>query len=222
MIRTFAMQVLLPIIVLASFVSHGYCGQDNLETDLINSAKSANIVKIKQLLSKGANVDARDKSGKTPLYWTCYLGHEEAATLLLDEKADANIRDKTRSTALIEASREGRVKMVRLLLDKREVFKADYKGSLADVLAAAKGRGAELVKPLRAKKIEIDAADYRGNTALMWAATLGYAKVVALLLSKGADPGIRNSSGMTALDMAEKKGRSEVIDVLTSHKGFDR
>ena len=222
MIRIFAMQVLLPILLLATLVCHGYCGQVDLDTDLINSAKSVNIEKVKQLLSKGANVNARDKSGKTALYWTCYLGHEEAARLLLDEKADANIRDKTRSTALIEASREGRVGMVSLLLDKREVFKADYRGSLADVLSAAKGRGAELVKPLRAKKIEIDAADYRGNTALIWAAARGYAKIVVLLLSKGADPGIRNSSGMTALDMAENEARSEVVDVFQSHKGSDR
>jgi uncharacterized protein len=205
MIRTVAMQVLLPIMVLVTFVYHGHCGQYGLETDLINSAKSANIEKMKQLLSKGANVNARDKWGKTPLYWACYLGHEEAATLLLNEKADANIRDKTRSTALIEAAREGRIRMVRLLLDKREVFRADYRGSLTDVFAAAKGKGAELVKPLRAKKIEIDAADYRGKTALMWAAARGHAKVVALLVCKGADLRIRNSSGMTALDMAEKK-----------------
>jgi len=222
MVRTFAMPVMLPIMVLAAFLCHGHCGQNNADTELINSVKSANVGKIRQLLSKGADVNARDKSGKTPLYWACYLGHKDAAGLLLDEKAHANVRDRTGSTALIEASREGRVDLVKLLLDKREVFKADYRGTLADVLAAAKGKRAELVQPLRGKVIEIDAADNRGNTALMWAATRGHPNVVTLLLSKGADPGIKNTSGLSALDMAEKKNRLEVIEALTSHKGPKR
>jgi hypothetical protein len=41
-----------------------------------------------------------------------------------------------------------------------------------------------------------------GGTPLMMAAGYGYVDIVQMLLQKGADPGIRNASGETALDFA--------------------
>lgn len=45
------------------------------------------------------------------------------------------------------------------------------------------------------------------ETALHCAAQYGHTGVVALLLERGCDPGIRNSRGETALDLAAQYGR---------------
>ena len=53
--------------------------------------------------------------------------------------------------------------------------------------------------------VNINAVDGRGQTALYGAALQGYDGIVKFLLSKGADPKIKDQRGFTALDAADGK-----------------
>lgn len=53
--------------------------------------------------------------------------------------------------------------------------------------------------------VDINTPDGRGQTALYGAALQGYDEVVKFLLSKGADPKIKDQRGFTALDAADGK-----------------
>ena len=68
------------------------------------------------LLRRGANREAPNDSGKTPLYEACAGGQAEAASLLLDAGAKPNARDLFLETPLFIASAEGETAVVRVLL----------------------------------------------------------------------------------------------------------
>lgn len=70
---------------------------------------------VRALLEHGAAQDARDRDGRTPLWWAAGIGHLESATLLLSKGADANARDKAGMTVLGRARFNGDERMVRLL-----------------------------------------------------------------------------------------------------------
>jgi hypothetical protein len=67
--------------------------------------------------------------------------------------------------------------------------------------AASKGDTAR-VSALLAHGLPVDGADPGGRTALMLAAQQGRAEAVRLLLSKGANPGLRDKTGFTAWGLA--------------------
>jgi ankyrin repeat protein len=203
--------VLIPVFLCIAVQSWA----QGLDADMIQAAKSANAGKIQTLLAKGANVDAQDALGKTALAWASNLGHEEVVSLLLDSGADANLRDRYGSTPLMEAAREGRDNIVVLLVSKREPMRIDYT-NLANVLASgSKGR---LPPDIRSKVIQLDVRDEKGNTALMMAAAAGRLRAVETLLSKGANPGIRNS-GLRAREMAVEKRQGEIVKTLDNWTG---
>jgi len=52
------------------------------------------------LILKGANVNAADKTGTTPLHWAARAGHKEVAELLILKGANVNTADQTGATPL--------------------------------------------------------------------------------------------------------------------------
>ncbi|EKD45516.1 MAG: ankyrin [uncultured bacterium] len=64
------------------------------------------------------------------------------------------------------------------------------------------------------KGANVNAVDKNGNTPLMEAAVEGYHQVVVHLLDKGANPGMKNMDGDTALTLAEKNGHRKVAKML--------
>ena len=62
---------------------------DALELELIEAAKNNNVLKIKELLQKGANIEARDKDGGTALILAAWHGKTDVAQALL--AADAQL-----------------------------------------------------------------------------------------------------------------------------------
>ena len=70
------------------------------------------------LLDRGADVNAADNAGETPLHCASREDEVDAVTLLLDRGADVNVADNNGQTPLHYASSSGAVEAVRLLLDR--------------------------------------------------------------------------------------------------------
>jgi ankyrin repeat protein len=68
------------------------------------------------------------------------------------------------------------------------------------------------------KKPDIEAKNSHGQSALLVAVTYGYADVVRILLSHGAQvDAMHGSTGQTALIVAVQKGFLDVVEVLLDH-----
>ncbi len=184
----------------------------------------------KLLLAVGVDVESRDEEGATPVIHAAEHGNTEVVRALLDKGVDVDAADKDGDTALIAAACECAVidmpatldSMKLLLQSKANVNAKNKRGETALMQAADAGRtdNARLLLDSGAK---IDATDDQGNTALMLAASAGgyngagvveTEETAKLLIARGADGTIRNRHGETALELAAKAHRTEVISIL--------
>lgn len=99
-----------------------FCEGDERPTDFTPLglvSQFGHVVLVRQLLEKGAEVDARDSEyGRTPLLWAAISGHEAVVQLLLEKGADIEAKDRIfKLTPLAYAADSGDKAMVKLLLE---------------------------------------------------------------------------------------------------------
>ncbi|KAL1853979.1 hypothetical protein VTK73DRAFT_8855 [Phialemonium thermophilum] len=166
------------------------------QTALHFAPKAGNQASITILVDHGADANAQDKSGRTPLSIAAGRGYENSITVLLAiDKVDPNRRDRLgRSPLSWSVARSDKpvryiapdIKAAKALLaDSRvEVNLRDKDGRTALSLAAEEGF-VEIVKVLtESDEIDIDLADNEGRTPLQWARLRGHHKLASLLKSK--------------------------------------
>ncbi len=175
---------------------------------------------ITKLLEKGANPNARLKkqtpyrtkvdrgsdtmlgAGTTPLVRAARAGDAAAMRLLLKHGADPKIAtgsDIPQDVSQPVRRQPGGINplMAAAGLGSKEEDTVGRKKTEADSI--------EAIKVCLDAGVDINAVDGRGQTALYGAALQGYDDIVKFLLSKGADPKIKDQRGFTALDAAEGK-----------------
>ena len=82
------------------------------------AAKAGDIKTVKQHLTAGADVNAKNEWGGTPLHYATFGGHKEVVELLIAKGADVNAKDGVGETPLHWASKEGNKEVVELLISK--------------------------------------------------------------------------------------------------------
>ncbi|XP_049796923.1 putative ankyrin-containing lipoprotein Lxx09580 [Schistocerca nitens] len=83
---------------------------------LIEAAKVGAVEELKELLTAGADVAARDERWWTPLHYAACNGHLEVARCLVAAGAEVDARDRGQSTPLHEAAFNSCTDVMRLLL----------------------------------------------------------------------------------------------------------
>lgn len=203
--------------------------------DLFKGVGFGNADWVRSTIESGADVNARDQTGNTPLMYAAMNGYEDVAEVLVEKGADVNARSRvTGWTALILAARDNRLEVVELLLAKgANVNARNNNGETALLLASAHGNS-EVVNVLYAYGAHDDKAGQAaagdpqystlsavsGVTELAMAAFAGDPAQVALLLRSGVPPDARTSTEATALMAACLKGHRDVAELLIE-KGAD-
>lgn len=110
-------------------------------TELMLAALEGRTETVKILLSKGADVNAKDDEGRTALMFAAINLHSETVKALLEHGAEVNTRDKDGATALMLAASSGSTDTVKALLDKGADVNAEFTatGKTAFMLAAEHG-----------------------------------------------------------------------------------
>jgi ankyrin repeat protein len=182
---------------------------------LFSAAKNGETEIVETLLGLGADVEARDGEGGTPLIIAAYAGHNEVVDALLANGSDVNALDKQGSTAIMYAARNGHTLIVESLLAKgAEVnVQATNNGCTALVLAAAWGR-TKIADALLERQAHANVQNKEGNTALICAAREGHREIVDKLLASDAEVSFQNGEGNTALILAASNGHCEIFESL--------
>jgi ankyrin repeat protein len=140
------------------------------------------------LLQNGANADAANRYGVTPLSLACTNGSARMIGLLLESGAGADRALPDGSTPLMIAARTGNPEAVDLLLKRGvEVNRVEpSRGQTALMWAAAEGHLA-VVRQLIQAGANVSARSTGGWTALLFAVREGKPDVVKALLAAGAN-----------------------------------
>ena len=86
------------------------------EWELREAVEAGDVAAIRALLARGANVEAQDAMGRTPLHTAVISGHEDVVTLLCDRGANVEATDVNGLSPLRWAASNGRVRLAALLL----------------------------------------------------------------------------------------------------------
>ena len=113
-----AFSILLAIsIILASCGQRGATTPRNVQTDaLFRATREGNTDMVKALLSSpGADVNATDERGSTPLLEAARYGHEDVSRVLIAAGANLKSKDRDGKTALMLAVQGDHDEVVRVL-----------------------------------------------------------------------------------------------------------
>ncbi len=160
------------------------------------------------LLAAGADPNAANRNGATPLGMACAnagsgsSARPDLIVRLLQAGADPGLAP-VGEPPLLTCARTGDTRAVRALLAHgAEVDAAEgWRGQTALMWAAAENHTAILRELLEAGA-GVDAASTGGFTALLFAVRQDAQEAVRLLLAAGADPGVAAPNGQTVLRVA--------------------
>ena len=194
----------------------------SIDSLLIENARDGNLNKVRDLLRRGANVNAKNGWGITALMYASADGHVEVVCVLLNhDGVDVNIKNYIGDTALTWASYYGHLEVVHALLMHNGVdvnIKANN-GNTALICASFNGH-LELVRALlNHDGVDVNIQkDNDGDTALIMASWNGHVEVArALLNHDGVDVNIKNNNGKTALYRAREENKFDVARLLEEH-----
>jgi uncharacterized protein len=163
------------------------------ESKLAQALKSGDQKAVQTLIKQGADVNAADPDGTTPLAWAADAGNTETVELLLHAGANPKARNRYGVTALSVAAGHGNGAIVDLLLKAGADPKASLPGGQTILMSAARAGNPEAVRLLIAHGSDVNARESTyGETALMWAAAQNHPEAVQLLLAHGAEINARS------------------------------
>ena len=151
---------------------------------LLEAAESGDIKRTKNLLARGANINARNNKGSTALHIAVHYGHREIVEALVNAGADINAKGRYGMTALHWAADNGSEDIVKALVRAgADVNVTDRFGFTALHWAADKGCE-DIVQAL-----VIAGADLTDNVgwriAIKWAKKYGHYDKVKNAIKEG-------------------------------------
>jgi ankyrin repeat protein len=160
------------------------------------------------LLERGADVNAANRFGVAALALAAHNGRSDVVEALLQAGADANKADDNGATPLIQTA-SGPI--ATMLIERgADVNAVNRFGSTALLLAAEEGHG-DVVEALLQAGADVNKADENGYAPLSVAAS---APIATMLIERGADVNAVNRFGSTALLIAIREGRVDVVEAL--------
>lgn len=178
--------------------------------------EDATVMEVRRCLSAGADLDARNALGWTPLHLAArYSDSAPVVTTLLDTGADLEARTEGGFTPLHAAGSSDNPSVVAALLKAGANLEARAEGGLTPLHSATgSGDSAPVVAVLLEAGADLEARTEGGWTPLHMATSVGVSpSVVTMLLDAGADKTAENNGGATPWDLIEGDSALHGTDV---------
>lgn len=164
------------------FITFG--AQAGINSDnLFRWVTKRNLIGVLAMLKGGIDPNVKNEQGNTPLIIAASIGDVELVRNLLAYRADPNAANKDGNTALIYAARYNHPQIIYELMRPYSLLAA----------------------------VDVNIQNKQGQTALYWAASRGYEEAVKRLLAANANRNLKAKDGLTARDIAQKKGRRNIV-----------
>lgn len=192
---------------------------------LLLAAAKGDAAEIARLAASGANLNARDGYGRTPLHLATFGRHRNAIAALVKAGADINAKEHDRYDALTIAAVANDAPTLKVLLDLGASAKqvtSRYDGTA--LIAAAHLGHAEVVKLLIGAGAPLDHVNNLGWTAVIESIVLGdggprHTETLRALVRAGANVNLADRNGATPAQLARSRGYKEMSAVLEGREG---
>lgn len=193
-------------------VDEMFLGTKHRRTYLSLAAEHNDLDMAQRLLAKGADPNIPRDHLYTPIELAAKNGNVEMVKLLLAHGADMYSKDNYGNTAVATAAATSEDVAI-LFLDRG----ADPNhGSL--LASAVLGKKHALLRKLIEKGVNVNTSEANDiYSHLGWAVSKNDVIAVEMLLSAGANPCLRGSSGTRPNDLARRLKRPDLLAVLEKH-----
>lgn len=166
-------------------------------------------VTVQRLLQRGFDPNTVDAKGQPALTAALKLeSHRVADALFAHPQLQLDLANSAGETPLMIAALRGSLDWTRRLVERGA---AVNRTGWTPLHYAASGPEPKVVAYLLERGAAIDAVSPNGTTALMMAARYGALDSADLLLSRRADPRVRNQLELAAVDFAKAAGRDALV-----------
>lgn len=199
------------------------CTDEKGNSPLHTAVIKGNLETIKDLISKGADVNARNIHGVRPLHLAAVEANLEIVGCLIENGAIVDCLDLNGRNPVYEAcrsSKTGTATVISKFLDigaKTDILDTD-KNTLMHVVLISKQFG--IAERLLGSYSDINQLNVYGETCLHLAASHGPKALLEKMIEAGADVNVKDLMGQTPFHKAVMTNKVEVVEYLLQ-KGAD-
>lgn len=188
------------------------------QENLMDAAARGDEDTARKAVLAGADVNAADGAGETPLMRAAEMGRAGMVQFLLNHDAKVNAARRNGVTALMMASERGRTEAAKLLLKAEADVNARSKdGNTALIWASMRGH-TEVVKMLLEKGADVKHANRQGITALKAAQLWRKDKAARVLLEAALSPAEKEARQAAQNDKKRKREAGGMISPAVTKK----
>uniref|UniRef100_A0A4W5RGS2 Ankyrin 1 n=1 Tax=Hucho hucho TaxID=62062 RepID=A0A4W5RGS2_9TELE len=186
-----------------------------------------NVIMVRLLLDRGAQIDAKTKNGLSPIHMSAQGDHMDCVRQLMQYNAAIDDVTLDHLTPLHVAAHCGHHRMAKVLLDKGAKPNSRALNGFTPLHIACKKNHMRVMDLLLKHSASLEAVTevreirarerdgmYDDQTPLHCACRMGHKELVKLLLEHKANPNSTTTSGHTPLHIAAREGHAQTTRIL--------